>query len=258
MLKAVDMKIGEALNLMGKDNSIELKADGSRQFAVNGRLFSEREIDNTKKFSQISDALKGINASIDGEIILNWKSTVFDVNKKENWRKCVYIVFDILELNGKDLRNKTLKERQKLLENLVGFINSPFVQFIPKFPEIDVAWEYITNNSMEGIVIKDNNSSYPNLELFKEKRVKSWIKVKHFKEGKEKIIGYENGSVKGAFLLENGSKISALSESVVNIYKSYSDIPLFAEFDYLQKTKDNSYFQPILKHITDVNGVKLW
>jgi len=242
--------------------SIQLKYDGSRQFWIKGSLMSERMIDNSRKFSHISAILKGLDATLDGEVYIPFK-TVIDLNKKINWGKARYVVFDILEFDGEDLRNKPLRERMKILKSVLDNLNkdrlSSPVHFVLEFPAVDVAWEFILKNKLEGLVIKDLGSSYGNRDIFEESRVKSWIKVKNFKEGKEKIIDFEQGSVKGAFILENGSRISSLKPEVSNIFLSAKDvIPVFAEFIYLNKTEDNAYFQPILKRLVDERGEVLW
>ena len=263
MIKCISKEIGEVAHLDNRNYSIELKIDGSRQFWIKGRLFSERGIDNTLKFKHISDILKDVNAILDGEIYLNYNSTVFDVNKKINRNKVKYCVFDILELNGESLRDLALEDRQNILRNLLDKLNkdklSSSVHFIVQFPAVDVAWDFITDNKLEGLVIKRLDSFYSFRDLFEEDRRSDWIKCKFLKEGKEKIIDYDRGSVKGAFTLENGSRISALKSEVGQIWLNFKDIkPIYAEFQYLNKTESGAFFQPVLHRLVDGKGNVLW
>jgi len=83
----------------------------------------------------------------------------------------VYMVFDLLDLDGRDLREQPLRERRRLLDRLVtshGMI----------FPARRLdrnglkAWQEALERGYEGIVAKDPESRYiPGRTL-------SWLKVK--------------------------------------------------------------------------------
>ncbi|MES2849703.1 MAG: ATP-dependent DNA ligase [Bacteroidota bacterium] len=76
-----------------------------------------------------------------------------------------FIVYDILEYEGKDLREYPLTERRKLLEEIVLNINHSSIQLSP---EIDtISWDELKkirqtsrDNSSEGIMLKRKNSTY--------------------------------------------------------------------------------------------------
>lgn len=110
----------------------EERIDGYRMVAVkaNGavQLISRQGCDHTKRFRELVKGLGGLKPKtfvLDGEV------AVFDkdlISRFEWLGGCpddepatlpVYIVFDILQLNGIDLRPRPLKECRRLLERLV-------------------------------------------------------------------------------------------------------------------------------------------
>ena len=114
----------------------EIKYDGYRMltFAENKKikLISRNETDYTSKFESISHSIKSLVADsfvLDGEIVCFDEQGKSDFGllqsniKKKNSAAFYYVVFDILALNGQDLREKPLKRRKELLEKLL--INCP-------------------------------------------------------------------------------------------------------------------------------------
>lgn len=262
MIKCEEIKLEEAkqrFNRFTIKQIFQLKLDGSRGIYINGELFSERQISQNAKFPQILSDLKGINAVLDGEICLGENSNVFELNTKINRNRAKYYVFDILELNGEDLRALPLFKRRTKLFELVAILRSKSITIPKEWENFKEAWDYVVENKLEGLVIKDLYSTYPKVDMFKEMRSKNWIKLKNWLETKEKIVGFEEGSVKGAFVLENGSRISTLKPEVSQVYLDFKDIkPVYAEFHYLNKTSDNAYFQPVLHRLLDEKGTILW
>jgi ATP-dependent DNA ligase len=99
------------------------KSDGA------GQLISRNGRDHTRRFSRLAEALAGLKVktlTLDGEV------AVFDsklVSRLEWFRSLpkdepatapVFIAFDVLDLNGRDLRPKPLRERRRVLERLVS------------------------------------------------------------------------------------------------------------------------------------------
>jgi bifunctional non-homologous end joining protein LigD len=83
----------------------------------------------------------------------------------------VYMVFDLLELNGRDLREQPLRERRRLLERLVS---SPGMIFPARRLDRNglMAWREALQRGYEGIVAKDPES------LYVPGRTLRWLKVK--------------------------------------------------------------------------------
>jgi len=229
---------------------VQRKYDGTRIIFKEGRLLSERDIDRASRFKQIAEALKGFNGILDGEVCILPNGTVFDVSSKKNWNKAVYVVFDMIEFDGKNMRDLPLSERKELLE--LHLPRSPFLQLPQGFKSVEEGWKAVIDNNWEGLVLKEPTSQYGNAGLLDRDRQKCWLKLKRVFEAKEEIVGYDDGSVKGAFILANGSRISALSASIVRDYKQMrARGRVFADFNYLMKTKDGNYFQPVLTRLKE-------
>ena len=83
----------------------------------------------------------------------------------------VYMVFDLLKLNGRDLREQPLRERRRLLERLVS---SPGMIFPARRldPNGLMAWREALRRGYESIVAKDPESPYV------PGRTLKWLKVK--------------------------------------------------------------------------------
>ena len=118
----------------GGDNWIyEMKYDGYRILAFvegnSARLITRNGKDYTKRFLTISNSLiefaDGKAMVLDGEmtIIDSTGKTIFQAlqnyMKNPKGQNLTYIVFDLLALNGEDLRNKPLIERKEMLEELM-------------------------------------------------------------------------------------------------------------------------------------------
>ena len=76
-----------------------------------------------------------------------------------------FIAYDLLELDGKDLRSLTLTERRTLLHKIVGELNLPFVQISPVIEA--PSWEALAivrqgsrEMGSEGIMLKRKESIY--------------------------------------------------------------------------------------------------
>lgn len=221
----------------------ELKMDGNRTFWERDRLLSARFIDCNNKFRHIYKELNGLNAILDGEIAIENKG-VLDLNCKENWKDAKYYVFDILEIDCLDLRTYNLVERQKELKKAIEGLEN--VKFIKQFNSFDEGWNYVKQNNLEGLIAKDKRTCYLG-NIYLDTRTWAWVKIKNWKEERLRIIGIEEGETKGSFILENGTKVSALKPSIAKLYNP-NDI-LEAEITYITKTKNGKLFQPTMKRL---------
>ena len=105
----------------------EMKFDGYRALAIRAgkevRLVSRNRTDFTNDYPQLADSLKLLRAKnfiIDGEIAAldSQGKTSFQLLQSYGIRKnipLVYYAFDLLNLEGTDLRSRPLVERRKLL-----------------------------------------------------------------------------------------------------------------------------------------------
>jgi bifunctional non-homologous end joining protein LigD len=110
----------------------EIKFDGYRSLALRGgretRILSRNQNDLGRKFTEVRDSIAALDvtdAIIDGEIVaLDDKGRssfqlpqAFEMNQERP--PVVYYAFDLLQLNGKDLRNLPIEERKAKLEALL-------------------------------------------------------------------------------------------------------------------------------------------
>jgi bifunctional non-homologous end joining protein LigD len=162
----------------------EEKVDGWRIVASKAegsvRLVSRNGRDHTRRFPELLKALRRLKAktfTLDGELAIFDKSLI----SRFEWLRGrpadepatlpVYMVFDLLELNGRDLREHPLRERRRLLERLVS---TPGMIFPARRLAKGglKAWQEALERGYEGIVAKDPESRYiPGRTL-------SWLKVK--------------------------------------------------------------------------------
>ena len=94
----------------------------------------------------------------------------------------MFCAFDLLHLNGKDLRERPLLERRPKLKELIPN-EHPFL-FSEEFTGDAAAFfQACADHQLEGIVSKLASSKY------QSGRSKTWLKTKCFTEGSFVIIG---------------------------------------------------------------------
>jgi bifunctional non-homologous end joining protein LigD len=162
----------------------EEKYDGWRMLAVKQagvvRLISRNGRDHTRRFPELVKALGGLKPkafTLDGDVAVFDKGLIsrFEWLRRQPTDEPatlpVYIAFDILELAGRDVRDRTLKQRRRVLERLVWHHSMIF----PARRLADdglKAWQEAMARGCEGIVAKDPESPYV------AGRTLKWLKVK--------------------------------------------------------------------------------
>lgn len=163
----------------------EIKHDGFRLLASNQpgrsvlRLLSRNGTDLTSRFPFVAMAVARLPAKsclIDGEIIACDESglAVFDLIRGHGTlASAVHCAFDLLELDGKDLRRAPLEERKAMLAKLLKGAHSSIV--LNQHFEADGAIVYreACRLGCEGIVSKRLGSPY------RPGRSPHWVKVKN-------------------------------------------------------------------------------
>src|ERR1700679_3850794 len=159
----------------------EIKFDGYRvqvhlaNTAV--KVFTRRGHDWTSRFKKIADDAWHINAGsaiIDGEVIVPSEDGVSDFSVLQNElrgksNKLMLYAFDLLYLNGFDLRNAPLFERKALLQKL---IDKTDILFSESFETDGTAMlKHACKMGLEGVVSKVRDSRY------NSGRGKDWVKV---------------------------------------------------------------------------------
>jgi bifunctional non-homologous end joining protein LigD len=149
----------------------EIKFDGYRvqvHLANNGiKVYTRRGHDWTNRFKKISDDAWHINAGsaiIDGEVVTPAADGTTDFSVLQNELKgrstrIVMVAFDLLYLNGYDLRKLPLVERKALLKKL---ITGTAIQLSESF-EVDGGemYKHACKTGLEGVVSKVRDSKYP-------------------------------------------------------------------------------------------------
>ena len=179
-----------------KDDWIfELKLDGYRVLAGkeinNAELFSRRGNNYSNKYGWIAKELSQVNAQflIDGEVCYldkngnaNFQKLQHNYDEQENLH---YFVFDLLWLNGHDLKDLPLLERKKLLKLLLK--NAPehvhYLDHVEKSGE--KYFEKIEKEQLEGIIAKRADSRYHPGD-----RSKDWLKIKTLHRQEMIICGF--------------------------------------------------------------------
>lgn len=197
----------------------EKKLDGYRAIGYTGKnakLISRNGIDFSHKYKPVIDELKMIeeNAILDGELVIEDKdgrSNFQDIQNygNKNNVELKYYVFDLLKLNGHDLRGMELIKRKGLLKILVTSLKSKLIIYNDHIEEKGAElFKKAQKENWEGIIGKDAHSYYSS-----GTRSDRWLKFKLQNSQEAIICGYSapTGSRKhfGALVLgiNEGKKI---------------------------------------------------
>ncbi len=195
-----DAQLAKLVNTVPKgDNWLyEMKYDGYRitAFAQSGsvRLLTRNGSDYTKRFADIAQAVINLSSSramiLDGEVICADETGKSDFQALQNYIKnpehksLTYVVFDLLALDGVDLRGRRLIERKEKLEALLK--NAPENLYYSRHVEGGgkASFDAACKAGMEGIIGKKYDSVYSG------RRNGDWIKIKCDKRQEFVIGGY--------------------------------------------------------------------
>jgi len=170
----------------------EIKWDGYRavSFLQDGkvRLVSRNQNDLTGEFPELhelSKLIKAKNAVLDGEVVAldeQGRASFSLMQQRTGIRKggrrvgarrelqIVYYIFDLLYVDGYDLRRAGLEERKKVLSQLIA--PSALVRYSDHFPQGLALFEVAKQKGLEGILAKKRASHY------EERRSREWLKIK--------------------------------------------------------------------------------
>jgi bifunctional non-homologous end joining protein LigD len=103
-------------------------------------------------------------------------------------RQCIFIAFDILYLNGKDLRTFPLIERKAMLKKLIRRKRGRMFYLDHVESDGRLLFEEVVKMDLEGIVCKRKDSPYK----VTDKPSRYWIKVKNSRysqlEGRQELF----------------------------------------------------------------------
>jgi bifunctional non-homologous end joining protein LigD len=178
----------------------ELKFDGYRAvITIDGKstkFFTRAGNDWTDRYGSLVGELRKIkvtNAIIDSEIVaLDEKDrpnfsilqdTLSDVLENRDQNKLICYAFDLLWLNGEDLRERPLLERKALLDEILSPLKSERIRYSEHWQQDGKAMLAASCKlDMEGIISKRVDATYEST------RSGTWLKSKCSK-GQEFIIG---------------------------------------------------------------------
>jgi bifunctional non-homologous end joining protein LigD len=169
----------------------EEKYDGYRILAYKeGRtvtLLSRNGKQRTESFAEIAAAVAQLDAQT---MLLDGEAVAFDERLVSRFQllqrhdvPVIYVVFDCLYLNGRDLRREPLRERRRALEDAVQGSERLFPSRRLGSNGL-VAYRLARKTGYEGVVAKDLSSEYV------EGRSMKWLKVKVTQEEEFVIGGY--------------------------------------------------------------------
>lgn len=183
----------------------EIKFDGYRILArIDGRevrLFSRNGKDWTERFAKLVEALAELDlgeAVFDGELVaLQPDGTssfrqLQEVLAAKRASNLVYEIFDLLYLDGYDLKDVELVARKRLLRTLLagrGVSNRGPLRYVHHFEGKGAElYHEVCQLGLEGIVCKRRTSSY------RSGRTADWLKVKCIEQSEFVVGGFTDPS----------------------------------------------------------------
>ena len=192
----------------------EQKIDGMRIMAMKSgqrvKLLTRNRIDKSRQFPEIVKAIENLKPHqfiLDGEITAYRKgiSSFQAIQPRVGQTNAAlikeliktnpvdYMVFDLLELEGKSLINQSLLERKKKLKTIV----KGKIVYLPHITENGISlFKTAKRGKWEGIIGKEKNSKY-----LPGQRTRHWVKIKT-RNQQEFVIGaytLGQGKVKTTF-----------------------------------------------------------
>jgi bifunctional non-homologous end joining protein LigD len=190
----------------------EVKYDGFRALcALSNRrvaMWTRNGLDLTARFPHVAGALAAItvgDAVIDGEIgVLDAQGVSRFELMQQGREGAVLFAFDLLRLDGEDLRQKPLEARLDLLRSVLA--NAPaelrLAEEMPGSP--DEALARARERGLEGVVLKERGSAYQG------GRSRAWLKLKAQAAQELAIAGWTPG--KGAQSGSLGALLLAVAD----------------------------------------------
>ncbi|MGZ3691950.1 MAG: non-homologous end-joining DNA ligase, partial [Pseudobdellovibrio sp.] len=164
----------------------EIKLDGYRTLTYlkgpSVQLKTRNGLDWSKKYSLLAQEFKKLkieSAIFDGEVVVMNAQGHSDFSalqkalKEGNTEALQYYLFDLLYLNGQDLRDQPLETRKQLLKALLQKAHSPKLIFSTHWRgQGEELFKQACRMNLEGIVSKSFKKPY------RERRTDEWLKTK--------------------------------------------------------------------------------
>ena len=188
-----------------KDWLFEVKWDGFRSIAyiddeVSLRSRNQKELlTSFPELEELKQQLKG--TVLDGEIVILNKGKVNfqallerstastnDIARQAATTPAAYIVFDILEKDGKPILDLPLLERKRILKEMLKETSHVLLEdYVEEKGE--VYYEAVMQKGLEGVMAKKKNGKYE-----PGARTGSWLKIKKIRTCDCVVFGYTKGT----------------------------------------------------------------
>jgi bifunctional non-homologous end joining protein LigD len=174
----------------------EIKYDGYRvQLHLNrGRrkVYTRNGLDWTKRFSTIAGAFDVPGqAIVDGEVVVIHEGRAnFSELQAElaagHQDRLVFYAFDLLYLDGRDLRKTPQIERKQILKTIFEqhALEAPVLYSEHLTGDGEQIFEHAARLNYEGIISKRADAPY------RSERSEAWIKIKAVQKGKFPVVGF--------------------------------------------------------------------
>jgi bifunctional non-homologous end joining protein LigD len=187
----------------------EIKYDGYRALiAANGetvRLYTRNGLDWTDKFGSLVASIAALDLPaclIDGEVVALDSNGNPDFSTLQNALKRGHgeedadhplhlFAFDLLSLDGQDLKTLTTIERKERLEALLSDAESPIHVSDHVLGAGETLFRSLCDAGQEGIISKRADAPY------RSARTRNWVKVKCTRRQEFVIIGWSRSKAKG-------------------------------------------------------------
>ncbi|MBJ7332377.1 MAG: non-homologous end-joining DNA ligase [Solirubrobacteraceae bacterium] len=165
----------------------ERKLDGIRCVAIRDggatRLLSRNDLSLKGRFSSIATALDAqarTRFAVDGEVVaFDGAQTSF--SRLQRGGAVFFYVFDVLWLDGEDVRSKPLLERKAILRDALTY-DDPLRLTQYRREAGEAMFEEACRKGWEGVIAKRADSAYT------DRRSKDWLKFK-CEQGQELVVG---------------------------------------------------------------------
>ena len=213
LVEAMLASKGSEKDLKKPNTAGEFKLDGTRIWAGKKKgvpfIINRKNVDYTDRLPEIVALLNQIPSDdfiIDGEAVVYENGrTIFEYSQRrcstQNQSKqaeyrlkypLVIETFDIIHLDGKDLRNYTWQSRRQMLESLFehptqSVIRPTVVGYT--IEEKQKMWNDVVARGGEGMMVKAMHSPYLG-DAEGKKRTRFWLKVKNWIHARCRVVGY--------------------------------------------------------------------
>jgi bifunctional non-homologous end joining protein LigD len=172
----------------------EIKWDGYRAIAeLNGkntRFYSRNGLSYAEAYPKIYNELVKLefDAVLDGEVVV-FRDGIPSFQAIQNYKSTQnlaiqFVVFDCLQVNGKDLTKMKLVDRKEILKRILP--EGGIIKYCDHVLNDGIAlFEQTRKINLEGIIAKRMDSKY-----YSGKRSKEWLKIKNISVDDFKIVGW--------------------------------------------------------------------